>query len=638
MRNSSPHQRERTKRYLWYALAILSILAAVIGGVATTVLHRGQAAGASKTAITFSPPITITQGGTYTGNWQSDDANTAAVTVNTTEPVVIENCTISSRGPLIMTAQNHASLTVRNCTGTALNPNVSKKTPGRFLTTFNPNNLDIENNTLNGTSGMSVVNYGGNGSSDQTIKILRNLGNNIDGRFSDGNGGFSSDPQYGVGWDYAQFVQLNQVQNVAGIEIAWNQIINTPGQSRVEDNISILQSSGTQQSPLLIHDNYVQGAYAAHPTDKGYTGGGIMLGDQTAGSPPTSPSTAAGFSHAFNNQVVSTANHGIAIAAGHDNIISNNRVISTGHLSTGEALPGGMGVYVWDEYGESSHGLFYNDYARDNVIGVVNANLGTRSDTWFPNCSSANNQSLCVNNTSLPDPITQDMEKNEYTLWQQKVSQNGVTLGSSAGGSSGGTSTGSFSFTNGTPQLSWTNAVDTDPYPAGNSGNISGVCCNLTGPETKVLSDMGHSGNSSLMYSGNATSNNSADYAYSKVFDLSQQNITVGANTKLSYWVYPQSNQNFGGLSGNNSSCVALDLLFTDGTNLRDSGAVDQHGNKAHPAAQCGHLTLDTWNQVVVNLALSLNGKTISRIDVGYDQPAHTGNYRGYIDDIQISN
>ncbi|HLG77230.1 MAG TPA: hypothetical protein VKX46_12505, partial [Ktedonobacteraceae bacterium] len=88
--------------------------------------------------------------------------------------------------------------------------------------------------------------------------------------------------------------------------------------------------------------------------------------------------------------------------------------------------------------------------------------------------------------------------------------------------------------------------------------------------------------------------------------------------------------------SGTNSSCVAIDLIFRDGTNLRDSGATDQHGNRAHPAYQCGHLTMDAWNQVIVNLGAFVNGKTIVRLDVGYDQPANTGGYRGYIDDISI--
>src|SRR5581483_8886982 len=88
--------------------------------------------------------------------------------------------------------------------------------------------------------------------------------------------------------------------------------------------------------------------------------------------------------------------------------------------------------------------------------------------------------------------------------------------------------------------------------------------------------------------------------------------------------------------SGNNSSCVAIDLIFSDNTNLRDSGATDHYGIRAHPAFQCGHLTMDAWNQIVVNLGDFVNGKTIMRLDVGYDQSGNTGGYRGYIDDISI--
>ena len=58
-----------------------------------------------------------------------------------------------------------------------------------------------------------------------------------------------------------QFLQIEKVQNVPGIEIGWNQVINEPGKSRVEDNISIYESSGTSGSPILIHDNYINGAY-----------------------------------------------------------------------------------------------------------------------------------------------------------------------------------------------------------------------------------------------------------------------------------------------------------------------------------------------------------------------------------------
>lgn len=104
-------------------------------------------------------------------------------------------------------------------------------------------------------------------------------------------------------------------------------------------------------------------------------------------------------------------------------------------------------------------------------------------------------------------------------------------------------------------------------------------------------------------------------------------------SSTLSYWIYPQSAYSV----STNSTCVSVDLIFSDGTNLRNSGALDQHGQSIHPSGQCNHLTLDSWNQVTVNLGAYVNGKTISRLDIGYDQPSHTGGYRGYLDDLSIA-
>lgn len=43
-------------------------------------------------------------------------------------------------------------------------------------------------------------------------------------------------------------------------------------------------------------------------------------------------------------------------------------------------------------------------------------------------------------------------------------------------------------------------------------------------------------------------------YAYLKVFDLSQQHLTVGPHTTLSYWIYPQSQAQNSGVGGENST------------------------------------------------------------------------------------
>ena len=191
-------------------------------------------------------------------------------------------------------------------------------------------------------------------------------------------------------------------------------------------------------------------------------------------------------------------------------------------------------------------------------------------------------------------------------------------------------------FEGGNPQPTWINTIDNNGYPAGGLTNVAGICCQLAGPETGVRGKIGHNGGAALMYSGRDT-NAMSSYAYDKVFDLGSKAMIVGPTTTLSYWIYPQDGRAAPGLvSGNNSTCVAIDLIFTDGSNLRDAGAVDQANHRLHPAYQCGHLTPDTWNYVTSTIGAKVAGRTIARLDVGYDQPANTGGYRGYIDDISI--
>ncbi|BCY07271.1 cellulase family glycosylhydrolase [Actinoplanes sp. L3-i22] len=187
----------------------------------------------------------------------------------------------------------------------------------------------------------------------------------------------------------------------------------------------------------------------------------------------------------------------------------------------------------------------------------------------------------------------------------------------------------------------WTNSVSSTA-PGGGLRNVGGITGTLTGPELlNGTSPTGaHSGGRVLMYSGKDTSA-STSYAYTRVFGFGDLPIT--STTRLSYWIYPQSSTTSWGLAtGTNSSCVAIDLILVNPatgarTSLRDSGAKDQRGNRAHPAYQCGKLTLDTWNLVSVPLGAVAAGKTIAQLDIGYDQAAATGGYRGYVDDIRIT-
>ena len=190
-------------------------------------------------------------------------------------------------------------------------------------------------------------------------------------------------------------------------------------------------------------------------------------------------------------------------------------------------------------------------------------------------------------------------------------------------------------FETGDARLNWQNTIDDTGTGHGGMLNVGGVISTLTGAELKTGPlAAAHSGGTILLYSGK-DNNATQSYAYTKAYALN--NVTVRASTTLSYWIYPQSSATSSLVSGANSSCVAVDLIFGNGKSLRDSGAKDQRGNRAHPAQQCGKLTMDAWNEVVVPLGAVAAGQKVVKVDVGYDQPANTGGYRGYIDDLKIA-
>ncbi|GLZ01981.1 SGNH/GDSL hydrolase family protein [Actinoplanes sp. NBRC 103695] len=167
------------------------------------------------------------------------------------------------------------------------------------------------------------------------------------------------------------------------------------------------------------------------------------------------------------------------------------------------------------------------------------------------------------------------------------------------------------------PPPTWSNTVNS-------SLNVGGYCCNLTAMESAVRAETAHSDAYALMFSGNDTSATQS-YSYNRVYDV---HTPIAADSTLTYWIYPQLA---------NATSVAIDLSLTDGRSLRDSGAVDQFGVRAHPQFQGegNRLILNQWNQIRISLA-PLAGGTIDQIRIGYDQPRNTGLFRGYVDDIQL--
>jgi hypothetical protein len=371
--------------------------------------------------------FTITKGGTYSGNWDNQDSAKPAIVVKTSQPVTIQNSTIKSRGDLIVSGVDHTNITVNDVKGYGLNPNIYGKTNGEFLSLEDFDNVVVINCYIEHVSGgVDLQDYAGDRTTKEAIKIAGNIVRNIDGRKSNGKGGYldynertrKSDGKREKGYDYAQFVQLDNCSKVPNIVIRWNEVINEPGKSRVEDVISFYKSGGTAASPAQISDNYIQGAYTIKPWmsdtsdstytyDWGFSGGGIMLGDgvSSTGSDPA-------YVKAFNNTVIDTTNYGIALAAGHHLEAYNNRVFSCGKLPDGRKIAQqNVGIYVWDSYkAGSSH--FHNNLARDNTVGWMKGS--GRNDTWSP-------ISGAIKNTKkFSGTITATVETAEHSAWLKR--------------------------------------------------------------------------------------------------------------------------------------------------------------------------------------------------------------------------
>jgi hypothetical protein len=275
----------------------------------------------------------------------------------TNEPVVLRNSTITGRGDLIIVygSQGGANVTIDNVTGTALDPGVAGQARGKFVGAEVMSGLSVTHCTMHGVGfGVYVA------SSTMALLIIKdNVADNLDDRESDGHGGFLLNQRV-----LGHLIQLNGVSLPNGGEIAWNQMINSEGAASVEDVISFYQSYGSAGKAVLVHDNYLQGAFATGQTTA-YTGGGVQM---DGGS--NDPSTATGFVQIINNTIVHLAGFGISIGAGHDISVTGNRIVSCGKDSSGSwiATPGSTALVMMNYYQSNQ---YFNNSMANNSGGVV---------------------------------------------------------------------------------------------------------------------------------------------------------------------------------------------------------------------------------------------------------------------------
>ncbi len=143
--------------------------------------------------------------------------------------------------------------------------------------------------------------------------------------------------------------------------------------------------------------------------------------------------------------------------------------------------------------------------------------------------------------------------------------------------------------------------------------SVSGLAC-------RVSQGIGREGSAAISLSGNADDAGHS-YVYCRLFEAS---VIVHPDTVLSYWIKPMNAV---------SRKAGPDLLFDDGTTLRDSGATDTERRGAHPGTDRGEV--GEWRQIVVPLGHKA-GDAITTIMLAFDGRPGGGPFEVLVDDVRI--
>jgi hypothetical protein len=385
---------------------------------------------------TWSGPITITVGGTYTGNYRSTNQNTPAVMIATTEPVTLLNCNTEANGTGIASNIAGINLTVLNSRhfGGALSGRMR-----RFVALENFKNLVIENCHFQSSSGIYIAGqYLGNGTENETVRIRYNTARNVDGRTTTGSepAQFFQPNTFRPG-SYVAAGGVNYYNGVPHMKIQWNEVINAPGLTQVEDNINIYNTRGTATSPILIEDNFIKGAYYWNWKSENFSGSGMI-----ADSPGADAGACTAYVKFRRNVVIGSNNNDYGVAGGTDIELLDNIGLNKGYLDEADALRLGLTpASAQCEY----IGYPGNIYVHSNyVAGVtkriteINHTEGIHGERTFSagNPRWRNDGDLwnstygtITNRTVLPGLITEATEQQAYTDWKARRDAAGVVIG-----------------------------------------------------------------------------------------------------------------------------------------------------------------------------------------------------------------
>jgi hypothetical protein len=362
-----------------------------------------------RTFTTAASPLHITAGGTYQDLIvTSPDSDTAAIMVDTSDPVIIQYVRGSGAGDFVH-ASDGANVTVRNSIYTGAMPTRDNVRPGRFFATHGPKNVVIEHCVMEHTSGIEVQSFAGDGSPAQTVVVRYNDAREIDGRFRNG------------GSEFQDFVGLN-AGNRASAEISYNRVVTTPGQGRAEDNITMYKNGGTAARPYRVYRNYIEGSFPDAFLDDATTGTAINCDGDQATTDTDFPQ------YGIWEENVATGGAAINVAVGRHMRVNRNTVVSVGRNRFGTRYrSGNAGVSFFNYIGS---GLWGDNTGDGNRILWLSDNGSVTNGTPY----SATRRDVDQGAASLTNTVALNLpyataEQSAYDDYVKLVASAGVSIG-----------------------------------------------------------------------------------------------------------------------------------------------------------------------------------------------------------------
>lgn len=229
--------------------------------------------------ICFSVFNTYGQGARYTGDYTRSSAIQHVGKSN----IVIEGLEISTKG-------DESCITLYNCENVIIrNSKFGPAHLNRAIYLYSCKNVTIVDCTFENVQSALIA------GKSQGIKFEYNDVTNVLGKLK-------GSKSVGV------MAQFNGVTGI-GNSISFNVCENLPGESSTEDIISLFNSSGTLQSPIMVKGNWIRGGGPS------LSGGGINLGDMNGS-----------YQIAEENILVNPGQYGIGISGGNNITLRNNKV------------------------------------------------------------------------------------------------------------------------------------------------------------------------------------------------------------------------------------------------------------------------------------------------------------------------